>query len=63
MTRRTYRKLKTKKNTVNCENPNGTASLCNKCGECVKKCPQNIQIPEELEQVKREMGKRKAVLW
>jgi hypothetical protein len=63
MTRRTYRKLKTKKNKVNRENPNGTASLCTKCGECVKKCPQKIQIPEELEKVKHEMGKRKALLW
>jgi predicted aldo/keto reductase-like oxidoreductase len=63
MTRRTYRKLKTKKNKVNRENPNGTASLCTKCGECVKKCPQKIQIPEELEKVKHELGKRKALLW
>ena len=63
MTRRTYRKLKAKKNKVNRENPNGTASLCIKCGECVKKCPQRIQIPEELEKVKHEMGKRKALLW
>jgi len=63
MTRRTYRKLKTKKNKVNREKPNGTASLCIKCGECAKKCPQNIQIPEELEKVKHKMGNRKALLW
>ncbi len=62
MIRRTYRKLKTKKTEVNSENPNGNASLCVKCRECVEKCPQKIQIPEELEKVKREMGKRKALL-
>jgi predicted aldo/keto reductase-like oxidoreductase len=63
MTRRTFRKLKTKNYEVNHKNPNGTASLCNKCGECVKKCPQKIQIPAELEKVKHEMEKRKALLW
>ncbi len=63
MTRRTYRKLQTKKNKVNHENPNGNATLCIKCGVCAKKCPQKIQIPEELEKVKQELGKRKALLW
>jgi hypothetical protein len=62
MTRRTYRRLKTKKNKVNSENPNGNATLCTKCGACTTKCPQKIQIPEELEKVKQEMGKRKAIL-
>jgi uncharacterized protein len=63
MTRRTYRKLKGSKNKVNHQNPNGNATLCIKCGACAKKCPQKIQIPEELEKVKQEMGKHKAVLW
>jgi predicted aldo/keto reductase-like oxidoreductase len=63
MTRRTYRKLKTKKNKVNLENPNGNAALCIKCGVCTTKCPQKIQIPQELEKVKQEMGKRKSILW
>ncbi len=61
--RRTYRKMKNKKNEVNHENPNGNATLCIKCGECIEKCPQRIQIPEELEEVKQEMGRRKALLW
>ena len=63
MTRRTFRKLKTKKDEINRESPNGTASLCIKCKECVEKCPQKIQIPEELEKVEHEMEKRKALLW
>lgn len=63
MTRRTYRKLKTKKTKVNLENPNGNAALCIKCGVCETKCPQKIQIPQELEKVKQEMGKRKSILW
>ena len=62
MTRRTYRKLKNKKTKVNLENPNGNATLCTKCGACETKCPQKIQIPQELEKVKQEMGKRKAIL-
>jgi len=63
MTRRTYRKLKNKITKGNSENPNGNATLCIKCGVCETKCPQKIQIPQELEKVKQEMGKRKAILW
>jgi predicted aldo/keto reductase-like oxidoreductase len=63
MTRRTYRKLKTNKKRGNNESPNGNATLCNKCGECVNLCPQKIQISQELEKVKQEMSKRKAILW
>lgn len=29
----------------------GKASLCIQCGECIDKCPQKINIPEELENV------------
>ena len=32
------------------------ASLCKSCGECVKRCPQHIAIPEELKSVKRTLG-------
>lgn len=31
------------------------AGLCIKCGKCEKHCPQNIQIREELDQVRRRM--------
>jgi predicted aldo/keto reductase-like oxidoreductase len=30
----------------------GSASLCVKCGECIEKCPQQIEIPDELENVR-----------
>ena len=34
------------------ENPNnGRAILCIECGECLEKCPQHINIPEELVKV------------
>ena len=63
LTRRTYRKLQNKKTKVNHENPNGNATLCTKCRVCEQKCPQKIQIPQELEKVKQELSKRKALLW
>jgi len=28
---------------------NGAAILCVQCGECIPKCPQQIEIPDELE--------------
>jgi len=30
---------------------NGAANLCVQCGECLEKCPQKIEIPDELEKV------------
>jgi uncharacterized protein len=32
------------------------ASLCRNCGKCVKLCPQNIAIPEELRKVRSTLG-------
>jgi len=32
-----------------------SASLCIKCGKCVKHCPQGIDIPHQLENVKKEL--------
>jgi predicted aldo/keto reductase-like oxidoreductase len=61
--RRTYRKLQNKKTKVNLTIPNGNATLCIQCGTCIEKCPQKIQIPEELEKVKQEFANRKALLW
>jgi hypothetical protein len=31
------------------------ASMCEQCGECVEKCPQNLHIPDLLEDVKGDM--------
>ncbi len=32
------------------------ASLCKSCGECVKRCPQHIDIPKQLKSVKSTLG-------
>ena len=34
---------------------NRQADNCQKCGECMAKCPQRINIPEELEKIHKEM--------
>jgi predicted aldo/keto reductase-like oxidoreductase len=36
--------------------PRSDASLCIRCGRCVKACPQKIDIPRELGKVNRKMG-------
>jgi len=36
-------------------NAPGYASKCTQCGRCVKACPQHLQIPDLLKQVRREM--------
>jgi predicted aldo/keto reductase-like oxidoreductase len=36
----------------------GNASLCIECGECLEKCPQNIQIPEVLKKVDAILSKK-----
>ena len=33
----------------------GYASQCLQCGECLEKCPQEIEIPDALEKVAEEM--------
>ncbi len=33
----------------------GFASNCTSCGKCVKQCPQNIKIPEEMQNVKKRL--------
>jgi predicted aldo/keto reductase-like oxidoreductase len=59
--RRAYRNLQGSKKKVTINNPNGNAAVCIKCGNCVEKCPQKINIPEELGNVKKVMGKRIAL--
>ena len=58
LSRRAYRKLANSKTNVNFKNPNGNATLCTKCSKCVPKCPQEINIPMELEKVREILGKR-----
>ncbi|MBY9018806.1 MAG: aldo/keto reductase [Candidatus Lokiarchaeota archaeon] len=58
---RRYKKLVNSRKKLNKEYPNGNASLCTKCGECLEKCPQQINIPEELEKVDAILGKGKKI--
>ncbi len=56
--RRSYKRLASRQSRVDKEHPNGNASLCIKCGQCVVKCPQGIDIPTELEKAHAILGKR-----
>jgi len=58
---RRYKKLVSSRKKLNKEYPNGNASLCTKCGECLEKCPQEIKIPDELEKVDAILGKGKKI--
>jgi len=59
--RRSYKKMADSKNKLDKENPNGNALLCVNCGECLEKCPQEINIPVELEKVHAILGKRESI--
>jgi hypothetical protein len=59
--RRSYKKMANSKNKLDKENPNGNALLCVNCGECLEKCPQEINIPVELEKVHAILGKREPI--
>ena len=61
MVRRGYGKLVDSKGKLDKENPNGNASLCVTCGQCLEKCPQQINIPDELEKVDAILGKRERI--
>ena len=56
--KRSYRKLAGSKEEVDKENPDGNGFLCIECGKCVEKCPQEINIPVELEKAHAILGKR-----
>jgi len=59
--RRSYRKLAGSIDKLDKENPNGNALLCVNCGECLDKCPQDINIPVELEKIHAILGKREPI--
>jgi predicted aldo/keto reductase-like oxidoreductase len=61
MTRRGYGRLAGSKEKVDQENPNGNASLCVACGQCLEKCPQQINIPEELVKAHGILGRRERI--
>jgi hypothetical protein len=58
MAKRGYKKLADSKDKLDKENPNGNAALCIRCGKCLEKCPQQINIPDELEKVHTILDKR-----
>ncbi len=60
-TGRSYRKLVGNPDKVDQENPNGNALICTECGICVEKCPQEINIPVELEKVHAILGNREPI--
>ncbi|MFX1324660.1 MAG: aldo/keto reductase, partial [Promethearchaeota archaeon] len=51
-----YKYLATKDEDLNAMENNGAASLCAECGECLDKCPQMIDIPNELKKVHLVLG-------
>lgn len=51
LSRRSYRKLAADKAHLNADRDNGRASMCTRCGACIPKCPQSIDIPSELARV------------
>jgi hypothetical protein len=59
--KRAYGKLTSSKAELDRENPNGNASLCIDCGSCLEKCPQQINIPVELEKAHAILGKRQKI--
>jgi hypothetical protein len=59
--RRGYKKLVDSIDKINKENPNGNASLCVDCCQCLEKYPQNINIPVELEKTHTILGKREII--
>ncbi len=59
--KRGYRKLAGSKAQVDKENPNGNASLCVRCNQCLEQCPQRIAIPEELEKAHAILGKAQRI--
>lgn len=52
MITRNYRKLAKSRNELAKKNNRGGAALCTRCNACVPKCPQKIQIPDDLEKVR-----------
>jgi hypothetical protein len=55
--RNRYRHMAKNKKQLQKKPTNGRSSLCTQCGACVSKCPQQINIPEELTKIVSVMEK------
>jgi len=58
---RNYKRMAQTKEDLKKHPNSGNASLCIKCNQCMKKCPQSIAIPTELEKVNMILGKGKKI--
>lgn len=58
--KRKYKKMASVREKVNKNKPDGNASLCTRCGQCLSKCPQSINIPDELAKCHQVLGPKKS---
>jgi predicted aldo/keto reductase-like oxidoreductase len=61
LNKRDYRKMANSPKELNQTKSNGNASLCVNCGICLEKCPQEINIPNELKNVHLILKKGKKI--
>ncbi len=61
MQRNRYRRMPKKKAQLEKKPNMGRASLCADCGACIPKCPQQINIPEEMTKVVAVLEKRRSM--
>ena len=59
--KRGYKHLTGDKKRLNKVKPNGNATICTECGVCLEKCPQEIQIPDELKKVNAVLGEKRKI--
>jgi len=59
--KRDYKKMASSPKKLNKAKSNGNASLCINCGICLEKCPQEINIPDELKNVHLILKKGKKI--
>jgi predicted aldo/keto reductase-like oxidoreductase len=60
-TARNYKKLAGSADKINKIKPNGNGAMCIDCGECLEKCPQEINIPIELGKVHKVLGNKERI--
>jgi len=61
LNKRDYKKMAASPKELNQTKSNGNASLCVNCGICLEKCPQEINIPDELKNVHLILKKGKKI--